>query len=59
MGLLTLVLTIAIIGLIVYLITTYIPMPPIFVTIIYVVVAICLIVMLMRILGVADIPISR
>lgn len=59
MGLLTLVLTIAIIGLIVYLITTYIPMPPIFVTIIYVVVAICLIIMLMRAFGVADIPIGR
>jgi len=58
MGLLTLVFTIAIIGLIVYIITTYIPMPPIFQTVIYVIVAIVLILLLMRVLGVADIPIT-
>lgn len=52
-----LILTLAVVGLVVYLITTYIPMPPIFKTIIYVIVAIVLIVYLMRILGIADIPV--
>lgn len=52
-----LILTLAVVGLIVYLITTYIPMPPIFKTVIYVIVAICLIVYLMGAFGIADIPI--
>lgn len=42
-GLLKLVLILALVGLVVWLITAYIPMPPIFKTIIYVVVAIVLI----------------
>lgn len=54
-----LILTLALIGLIVYLIVTYIPMPPVFRTVILVVVAIFLIIYLMGVLGVADIPIPR
>lgn len=56
---LMLILTLAIIGFVVYLITTYVPMPPIFKTIIYVIVAIILILYLMRVFGIADIPIPR
>lgn len=52
----SLIITLALVGLVVYLITTYIPMPSIFVTIIYVVVAICLILYLMRVFGIVDIP---
>jgi hypothetical protein len=51
-----LIITLALVGLIVYLITTYIPMPPIFKTVIYVIVAIVLILYLMRVFGIADIP---
>ena len=52
----TLILTLALIGFIVYAITTYIPMPPIFKTGIYVIVVVVLIIYLMRVLGIADIP---
>lgn len=51
-----LLITLALVGLIVYLIVTYIPMPPPFKTIIYVVVAIFLIFYIMRVFGIADIP---
>lgn len=51
-----LILTLALVGFIVWAITTYIPMPPIFKTGIYVIVAICIIVYLMRVLGVGDLP---
>lgn len=51
-----LVLTLALVGFIIWAITTYIPMPPIFKTGIYVVVAICVIIYLMRVLGIHDIP---
>lgn len=54
-----LVLTLALLGLIVYLVTTYIPMPAVFKTIIYVIVAVVLIIYLMRVLGVGDIPIPQ
>lgn len=52
-----LVLTLALLGLIVYLITTYIPMPSIFKTAIYVIVAVVLILYLMRVFGISDVPI--
>jgi predicted membrane channel-forming protein YqfA (hemolysin III family) len=52
-----LIITLALVGLIVYLITTYIPMPPIFKTVIYVIVAVVLILYLMKVLGIGDIPI--
>jgi len=55
----SLIFTLALAGLIVYLIVTYIPMPSIFKTVIYVIVAICLIVYLMRVLGIGDVPIPK
>ncbi len=55
----SLILTLALIGLIVYLIITYIPMPDLFKTIILVVVAIFAILWLMGVLGIADVPVPR
>ena len=55
MDLIMLVLVLAVVGFIVWLITTRIPMPPMFQTIIYVVVAIVLILWLLRRFG-AGIP---
>ena len=52
----SLVIVLAVVGFIVYLVTTYIPMPPIFRTVIYVVVAILLLLYLMRVFGFNDIP---
>ena len=49
---LTLILTIAIIGLLVYLIETYIPMSPPIATLLRVVVVVCVVVYLLRFLGV-------
>lgn len=54
-----LILTLALIGMIVWLITKYIPMDPVFKNIIYVIVAVVLIIYLMGVFGVADIPIPR
>lgn len=54
-----LVIVLAVIGFLVYLLTTYIPMAPIFRTVIYVVVAIVLILYLLRVFGVGDIPVPR
>lgn len=53
MDLLMLLLVIALIGFGIYLITTYIPMPPIFKTIIYVIAAVIIFLYLIRVLGVA------
>ncbi len=50
-GLIHLILVIAVVGLLVWLITTYIPMPPIFKTVIYVICAIALILFLLRTFG--------
>ena len=52
----SLILTIAIVGLLVYLITTYIPMAEPFKIIIYVIAAIACIFVIMRAFGIADIP---
>lgn len=54
-----LILSIALLGLVVYLVTTYIPMPPIFKTVIYVLVAVILIIYIMRVFGLSDIPLPR
>jgi len=54
-----LILTLAIIGFIVYLIITYIPMPQIFKTGILVIVAICVILYLMKVFGFGDIPVPH
>jgi len=59
MGLIGLILVIALVGFIIYLITTYIPMPEPFKMVIYVIVAVVLIIYVMRILNIADIPIGR
>lgn len=53
-----LILVLALVGLLVYLITTYIPMPEPFKTVILVVAAVCVILYLVRLFGV-DIPIPR
>ena len=58
MGLLELVLVIALVGALVYFITTVIPMPEPFRTAIYVLVAIVLAIYLVRVIG-FDIPIPR
>ena len=52
----TLILTIAVVGFLVYLITTYVPMPPIFKNVIYAVAAVILILYIIRSFGIADIP---
>ena len=51
MDLIMLVLVLAVVGFIVWLITTRIPMPPIFQTVIYIVVAIVLVLWLLRRFG--------
>ncbi len=56
---LSLILTLALVGCLVYLITTYIPMPAVFKTAIYVICAVVIIVYLMRVLGIADLPIPK
>lgn len=53
------ILTIAIVGLIVYLIVTYIPMPPPFKQIIIVIAVICLLFYLLNVFGFVDIPLPR
>lgn len=52
----TLILTLALVGFVVWAITTYIPMPPLFKTVIIVIVAVLLLLYVMRVLGIADIP---
>jgi len=52
----SLILVLALVGFVVYLITTYIPMPAPFKTGIIVVVVVLLILYLMRELGIQDIP---
>lgn len=54
-----LILTLALCGLLVWAITTYIPMPPVFKNAIYVIAAICVILYLANAFGVVDIPIPR
>ena len=51
-----LIIVIALVGFVVYLVTTYIPMPQPFKIVIYVIVAVFLIFYLMRVLGIQDIP---
>jgi predicted membrane channel-forming protein YqfA (hemolysin III family) len=51
-----LILAIALAGFLVYLVTTYIPMPPPFKMAIYVIVVVLLILYVMRVLGIQDVP---
>ena len=55
----TLILTLALIGFLVYAITNFIPMAPVFKTAILVIVAVCMILYLMRVFGFVDIPLPR
>lgn len=54
-----LVLLLAIIGFLVYLVVTYIPMPQPFKTAIIVIVVICLVIYVLRLLGIGDIPVPK
>ena len=56
---LILILQLAIVGFIVWLITTKIPMSDLFKTVIYVIVAIVVILYLMQVFGISDIPLPR
>ncbi len=60
-GIIGAILTIAILGLIVWLVVTYIPMPPVFKTVIMIIAAIFVIIVLLNMLGVGfgDGPIFR
>lgn len=51
-----LILTLAIVGFVLWLITTYVPMPQPFKIVIYVIVVVVLIIYLMRVFGIQDIP---
>jgi hypothetical protein len=55
----SLILTLALAGLLVYLIVTFIPMPAVFRTVIMVVAAICLILYLMSAFGIVDVPVPH
>jgi len=55
----TLILTLALVGFIVWLIITYIPMPDPFKKVIIVIVVIILILYVLNVLGIGDIPIRR
>lgn len=54
-----LILTLALVGFLVYLIITYIPMPPPFKNVIIVIVVVLLVLYLLRVLGVGDLPVPR
>jgi len=59
MGLISLILFLVIIGLALYLIETYIPMAAPIKLIIRIVVVIVIVLMLLRVFGIADIPVPR
>ena len=54
-----LILTIALLGLVVWLVTTYIPMPAPFKTIIYVIAVVILLLYLIQVFGFVDMPIPH
>lgn len=54
-----LVLGLALVGLVLYLIETYIPMDPAIKTVIRIVIVVCVILYLVRLFGVADLPLPR
>lgn len=57
----SLIITLAVVGLITWLIITYIPMPPVFKQVILVVVAICVIIFVLNAFGIIgrDIPVPQ
>lgn len=54
-----LLLTLAVVGFLTYLVVTYIPMPPPFKTVIIVIMVIVLVLYVLRVFGVADLPVPR
>lgn len=54
-----LVLGLALVGLVLYLIETYIPMDPAIKTVIRIVIVVCVILYLVRLFGIADLPLPR
>lgn len=56
---LTLILTLALVGFVVYLVTTYIPMAEPFKMVIYAIAAIACLFVVMRAFGIVDIPLTR
>ncbi len=54
-----LILVLALVGFLVYMIITYIPMPQPFKTAIIVIVVVMLILYVMRVLGIADVPVPK
>lgn len=54
-----LVIGLALVGLVLYLIDTYVPMDPVIKTVIRIVVVVCVILYLVRLFGIADLPIPR
>lgn len=55
----TLILVLAVIGFLAYLVTTYIPMEPVIKTTLVVIVVICMVVYVLKMLGVGDIPVPK
>jgi len=56
---LMLVITLALVGFLVYMVTEFIPMPQIFKTGILVIVALCVLLYLIRVFGIADLPVPQ
>lgn len=54
----TLIITVALIGLITWLVTYFIPMPPKFQTLIYVIAAVCVVLYVLSALGVYHLPLG-
>lgn len=55
----TLILGLALVGLVLYLIETYIPMDPAIKTVIRIVIVVCVIYYLVGLFGIADLPLPR
>lgn len=53
----SLILTLALVGFVLWLVLTYVPMPAPFPNIIVVLVVICLLLWLLRVFGIADVPV--
>ena len=54
-----LILMLALVGLVLYLIETYIPMDPVIKTVIRIVIVVCVILYLVQVFGIADLPLPR
>jgi sulfite exporter TauE/SafE len=54
-----LIITIALLGVIVGLITKYVEMPPVFKTVIWIIAAVCLVFLLMQAFGITDVPVPK